>query len=288
MKPTVRLGIVTWNRAEILPKALTSALTQEYPNLQVVLVDNASTDATNELMTAFPKVQWIRWNENRGYMAARNHFMAMDGADYFVSLDDDAWFLEEDEIRIAVDYLERHPRVAAVAFDIVSPDRPESVQRTEPHQTATFIGCGHVLRLSAVREVGGYEATPGYYGGEEKDLCLRLLDAGYQVVMLPGVHVWHDKTSVSRDQPAQHRSGICNDMVLTLRRTPALLLPLAVFGKLYRHWKFAQGHGLTESCLDGFKLFFRSIPQAWKSRHPVRVSTLRAFINLTARSPDAK
>src|SRR5436853_1462944 len=113
-----------------------------------------------------------------------------------------------------------------------------------------FVGCGHVLRLSAVREVGGYEAVPGSYGGEEKDLCLRLLDAGYQLVKLPGVHVWHDKTLVARDLVAQHRSGVCNDLVLTLRRTPTLLLPVALLVKLYRHWRFSLSHGLTEPCLE--------------------------------------
>jgi GT2 family glycosyltransferase len=287
MMPLVRVGIVTWNRAEILPKAISSALAQEYPNLQVALLDNASTDATNELAPGFPKVDWIRWGENRGYMVARNHFMAMDGAAYFVSLDDDAWFLQGDEIRMAVDYLEQHAQVAAVAFDIVSPDRPQSVPRSEPHPTALFIGCGHVLRLSAVREVGGYEAAPGSYGGEEKDLCLRLWDAGYQVVKLPGVHVWHDKTPVARDLPAQHRSAVCNDLILTLRRTPAGLLPMALLAKLYHHWKFARSHGLTDSCSEGVKLFFRSIPQAWKSRHPVRLATLRAYMRLTAQSSTA-
>jgi GT2 family glycosyltransferase len=282
MIPRVIVGIVTWNRAEILPQAITSALAQEYPHLQVALVDNASTDATNALATAFPTVQWMRWNENRGYMAARNHFMAMDGAAYFVSLDDDAWFLQGDEIRIAVDYLEQHVQVAAVAFDIVSPDRPQSVPRSEAHPTAMFIGCGHVLRLSAVREVGEYEATPGSYGGEEKDLCLRLLDAGYQIVKLPGVHVWHDKTPVARDLPSQHRSGVCNDLVLTLRRTPTMLLPLALPAKLYRHWKFSRSHGLTRACFEGFKLFFRALPQVWRSRRPVKAATLRAFVRLTA------
>lgn len=282
MIPAVLVGIVTWNRAEVLPKAVASALAQTYPNLQVALIDNASTDATNDLAVRFSTVQWIRWQENRGHMAARNYFMAMEGAAYFVSLDDDAWFLQGDEICIAVDYLEQHRQVAAVAFDILSPDRPEAARRTEPHPTGMFIGCGHVLRLSAVREVGGYEAAPGSYGGEEKDLCLRLLDAGYQIVKLPGVHVWHDKTPVARDFPAQYCSGVCNDLVLALRRTPAMLLPMALLVKLYRHWRFSLRNGLTESCLQGFRLFFGSIPQVWKTRHPVKVATLRAFVRLTA------
>src|SRR5437762_12405020 len=54
--------------------------------------------------------------------------------------------------------------------------------------------------LSAAREVGLYEANPGSYGVEEKDLCLRLLDAGYKIVKLSGVHVWHDKTEIRSEE----------------------------------------------------------------------------------------
>lgn len=287
IKPAVLVGIVTWNRSEILGKALASALAQEYQNLQVALVDNASSDSTSQMAVDFPEVRWIRWTENRGYMAARNHFMSMQGFAYFVSLDDDAWFLGSDEIDLAVSYMEQHPAVAAVAFDILSPDRPQVVERKPSHLTALFIGCGHMLRLSAVKEVGGYEMTPGSYGSEEKDLCLRLMDAGYEIVKLPGVHVWHDKTSQARDLPAQHCSLVCNDLVFTLRRTPFLLLPFAMSSKFYRHWRFSLGHGLTEPCFKGFKLFFRSISQVWSTRQPVKAATLQAFVRLTMKSLSA-
>ena len=76
--PFVIVGIVTWNRVEILPKAITSALAQGYPNLQVTIVDNGSKDGTDRLAAHFPTVLWNQWEENRGHMAARNYFMAME------------------------------------------------------------------------------------------------------------------------------------------------------------------------------------------------------------------
>lgn len=281
MKPLVLAGIVTRNRAEILPKALASVCAQQYPSLQVAVVDNGSTDGTEALADRFTNVLWTRWRDNRGYMAARNHLMETADASYFVSLDDDACFLGCDEIAMAVDYLERNPRVAAAAFDILSPDRPDPVPRIEPTRAAMFIGCGHVLRLSAIQQVGGYESVPGSYGGEEKDLCLRLLDDGFEIVKLPGVHVWHEKSSLSREMPAQHRSGVCNDLVMTLRRTPVGLLPAALLAKFYRHSVFALKHGLIGPCLEGFGLFARSLPMILRSRHPVRTATLRAFRRLS-------
>jgi GT2 family glycosyltransferase len=281
MIATVLVGIATRNRAEILPKALASVFAQNYPTFQIEVIDDGSTDATAELVGHFPEILWTRWKDSHGLMLARNHLMANQVASYFVSLDDDAWFLAGDEISVAVDYLERHSEVAAVAFDILSPDRPQSQPRTEPAPAALFIGCGHVLRLDTVRQVGGYEPVPGNYGGEEKDLCLRLLDAGFRIVKLPGVHVWHDKSPLSRNAAAQYCSVVCNDFVMALRRVPVLLLPAALAVKVYRHATYSLKYGQVHPCLQGLVWFARSIPTTLRLRRPVRASTLRTFMRLS-------
>ena len=278
----VLVGISTYNRADILPKAIESALSQSYPSLKIAILDDASTDSTPFIAQKFPLINWERWESNRGYAPARNHLMLNSEADYYVSLDDDAWFLEGDEITLAVDILETNSDIAAVAFDILSPDRPTVVQRQPFVPAAMFIGCGHVLRLDAVRRLNGYATFPGNYGGEEKDLCLRLLDAGYQIVKLPGVHVWHDKTVLERDLKAQHRSGVCNDLTLTLRRTPIMLLPFAISWKLIRHLQFAVRARLVAPCLEGMRKFLLASPAIWRSRQPVRLSTLRRYGRLTS------
>jgi glycosyltransferase involved in cell wall biosynthesis len=282
MRGRVLIGIVTKDRADILPKAIESALSQEGAWIRVSVIDDGSQDATPEVQQRFRSVEWIRWPDSRGHMTARNFWMSRGAEDYFVSLDDDAWFQKGDEIEKACLIMDGNARIGAIAFDILSPDRPESKARVGVEHVACFIGCGHMLRLSAVREVGGYEVFPGMYGAEEKDLCLRLMDAGYDIVRSKGVHVWHDKTAVARQIPAQHRSGVCNDLVMTLRRTPSYLLPAAMIAKLYRHFLFAVRKGLTRPALAGFALFFRSLPEAWRSRKPVKASTLRVFMKLRA------
>lgn len=278
---SVLIGISTHNRADILAKALNSALSQSHSPTFVAVVDDASTDATPSIAGRFPQVAWTRWDKNQGYVAARNKLMLESDAEYYVSLDDDAWFLEGDEVGIAVEYLERNEDVAAVAFDILSPDRPAKVQRMPSVPAAMFIGCGHVLRLDVVRRLHGYAKFPGGYGGEEKDFCLRLLDAGYHVAKLPGVHVWHDKTETARDFFSQHRSAVCNDLTIAVRRAPLLVVPIAVAWKLFRHLVFAIRANTMAPCLSGFKAFFRSLPAVWRDRGPVRLSTLQRFGKLS-------
>jgi GT2 family glycosyltransferase len=279
---TVLVGIVTRNRASTLPKAIASALGQTGSSIRVAVLDDGSTDGTSAVAAQFPEVAWTRWDVNRGYRPARNHLMEAATATYYASLDDDAWFLRGDEIAIAVQLLEERPSAGAVAFDILSPDRPQTTGRGAPRRVGMFIGCGHLVRLSAVREVGAYEATPGSYGGEEKDLCLRLMDAGYEVLALPGVHVWHEKSSIARVIPEQHASGVCNDLTLAVRRTPGPLLPLALAVKGYKHLLFSWRYGLLRPCLRGILLFLRSLSTVWRLRRPVKTATLREFMRLSS------
>jgi GT2 family glycosyltransferase len=275
------VGIVTRDRAPIARKAIDSALAQSYPNIQVWVLNDHSVDETASLASEYPNIGFIDNPVAQGCIEARNGLMNLITADYFVSLDDDAWFLANDEVAVAIDYLERNRNVGVIAFDILSPDKPEARSRTEPRIAGSFIGCGHVIRMSDFRRVGGYVRSPGPYGSEEKDLALRLLDIGQSVVLLPGVHVWHDKTHVARVHPSQHRSGVCNDLVMTVRRAPLIALPFALLSKLYRHARFSFAHGLAEPFREGLDLFWFSLAEVWKTRRPVRLTTLRRFMRLS-------
>jgi glycosyltransferase involved in cell wall biosynthesis len=284
-KPIVLVGIVTRNRASILPKAIQSVFSQNYPNVEVAVLDDGSDDGTSSLQSLFPTVQWQKWESSRGHLDARNHLMRAATADYYLSLDDDAWFLERDEVAVAIEYMEGNPRVGGVAFDILSPDRPNPAPRSVPRPTSMFIGCGHVVRISALKECGFYAPSPGLYGSEEKDLCLRLLDGNWEIHRLPGVHVWHDKTAVARDEAAQHRSGVCNDLVFALRRCPLPLMLAVLPAKMMSHLRFAVCRHLLRPCVEGFGLFLRHALPVWQTRNPVRPET---FVEFLRRSREAQ
>lgn len=275
---SVLVGITTQNRCEVLPQAIRSALAQKVGNLSVVVFDDCSTDDTPLLKIDFNEVKWQRSDEVLGLLHARNKLMREAGAEYFCSLDDDAWFLGNDELHIAISYLTQNPQVAAIAFDILSPDSPEKRDRRQPFDTANFIGCGHVLRLSAVEEVGYYEPFPTNYGSEEKDLCLRLMDKGYRIAFMPGVHVWHDKVNFVAHEQKKHQAGVCNDLVFFYRRAPWFILIPGLLIKLIKHVKFALSYkrgALWRPSAIGFFNFVQAMPSL--QRRPVRLQTLKNF-----------
>jgi glycosyltransferase involved in cell wall biosynthesis len=274
----ILVGITTHNRAAVLPRAVASALDQSGVQLRVAVHDDGSTDATTTLARGYGEVEWTRSDQPLGLRAVRQRWMQRTDADFFVSLDDDAWFRHGDEIAVALHHLEADPALAAVAFDILSPDAPEPQPRREPNLKSMFVGCGHMLRLSAAQAVGGYAEMPGPYGAEEKDLCLRLADAGHRIAFLPGVHVWHEKAWGNRDQAALHRSGVCNELVMTTRRCPLpdvlLVLPLKVvsFALFWlRQPKYRRAGW------DGLRDFLRLRRVVWRSRQPVRRTTFWRF-----------
>jgi glycosyltransferase involved in cell wall biosynthesis len=246
MLPKVCIGITTFNRASVLKKSIQSALDQNYENKEVFVVDDGSTDETPRLKDEFPQVRWHRSEATQGLRNARNLMMSTTDADLFCSLDDDSWFLSADGLSEGVKLFEGDPQLGAVGFEILDQSRPTGESNRAVKPTSSFFGCGHLLRLSVVRTLGYYHNLPGEYGCEEKDLSLRMRDAGFEVVELRGVHVWHDKTFQTRDVYRQHFSGVLNDLAFALHRAPLSLLFAVIPLKILSHLRFAMGFGLRD------------------------------------------
>ncbi len=277
----VLIGLITRNRAELLPKAIQSALDQDYPEKEVVVLDIASTDGTPAIRAQFPQVRWIRSEERLGIPESRNQLMSETDAAYFFSLDDDAWFLRRDEIALGVKFLEANPDYSVVAYDILLPGDQAKPERGQPRDTAIFIGCGHLLRLADVRRIDFYAPNPTVYGGsEESDLCLRLFAGGKKVTFLPGVHVWHERTNVGRNVLEQYKHNVCNDMVSLLRRCPFPDLIWMLPYRLLSHLRFAIGRRWVSSYFVALGLFARCLPNVLPSREAVDTASFRRFLRL--------
>jgi GT2 family glycosyltransferase len=273
----VCIGITTKNRGEILQKAIKSALEQSYADKKVLVFDDGSTDLTRDLPRKYPEVEWIRADKSIGLLAARNQMMRECGADLYVSLDDDAWFLKGDEIAVAVDHMKKYPKTAAISFDVLQNDTKRflEVERAPEIETNVFIGCGHMLRLKAVEEVGYYVPFPLRYGHEEKDLCIRLIDRGYSIFFMPGVHVWHDYTSVERNIREQRYSFIVNDLIFPFRRVPVQYFFPVMLNNIFRKLRSKQeDRKLTRKAVGHF---FRLIPSQWKFIKRVKPKSYRKY-----------
>jgi GT2 family glycosyltransferase len=276
----VLIGIISKNRVAILPKAIQSALDQKINDKNILIFDDNSTDDTKNLKALFPQVEWYFSNEDKGYVYGRNKLMKETQAEYYCSLDDDSWFTAKEDLAIACNYLDTHLDVAAIAFDILSPDKPDKNDISEPVETNLYVGCGHVLRLSAIKITGYYIEFPGFYAGEERDLCIRFIDKGYKIVRLPGIHIWHDKTMVSRNKIKQCISNVCNDLSYAYIRFPVQKMLMAIPYKIFLHLRQNFGNGLLVSCIIGINKFFYFLLTFRLKRQPVSLSSFKKFQKL--------
>jgi len=125
--PLVSVVIPTYNRRDIVGRAIDSALAQSYRNLEVIVVDDGSTDGTEAALHDLygERIRVVR-QENRGVSAARNHGMRLARGDFIALLDsDDQW--HTDKIGKQVDFLAGHPGIGMVMTDVrrVEPDGSE-------------------------------------------------------------------------------------------------------------------------------------------------------------------
>lgn len=89
--PKVDVAITTWNRQESVVRAIESALSQDVEGMRVVVYDNASTDGTPEVCRERfgDRIEYRRWEENRGRHANMTRAFAESDADYVIMLFDD-------------------------------------------------------------------------------------------------------------------------------------------------------------------------------------------------------
>ncbi len=109
----VSVIIPCYNQAHFLDEAIESVLTQSYPNREIIVVDDGSTDNTAEVARRYSIVSYV-YRENAGPSAARNAGVEAGRGKYLVFLDADDRLLPE-ALEIGVDCLRQHPECAFVS-----------------------------------------------------------------------------------------------------------------------------------------------------------------------------
>jgi len=112
-EPLVSVVIPTYNYASYLPKALTSCLSQTYQNIEIIVVDDDSTDGTRELLHQYgDRVRYVH-QEHKGASAARNKGLSLARGEFINFLDADDYFTD-DSIEVRLQILSKDHEIGAV------------------------------------------------------------------------------------------------------------------------------------------------------------------------------
>jgi glycosyltransferase involved in cell wall biosynthesis len=220
--------ITTRNRREELRTALRSAFSQSVP-IEVLVLDDGSTDGTSEMVSSeFPQARLYSFRESSGYIVRRNEAARLASSEIIVSIDDDAEFSSRHVVEKTLREFD-HPRIAAVAVPFRNVPQDETDHQRSPlpgvrFVTDSFIGTAHAVRRDVFLSMGGYREEL-VHQGEEKDLCIRLLNAGYVVRLGSSDRTNHYESPV-RDFARMDYYGRRNDVLFAWQNVPMPYLPL--------------------------------------------------------------
>ena len=205
--PLLSAVLISWNRKELLEQAINSLLDQHYPQLEIIVVDNGSTDGSVEWLRAQTQVRLIENTRNVGASAARNQGTRFAGGEYVIYMDSDAELKTGGALARWVERLEREQEIGGVAGIYYSDealtrlwcwspcmdwegnhDLPASLTPRENPTVLTT--CLAMFRLGLVREVGGFDEY-FFYLYEDGDLCERIRKRGYRLVVDDEVKILH-------------------------------------------------------------------------------------------------
>jgi glycosyltransferase involved in cell wall biosynthesis len=184
-KPLISVVIPVFNGAPFVPKAVASVRNQTVQDVEILAVDDGSTDGSQDVLSKLKQTHGITWfQETHGGPArSRNRGIAAARGDYVALLDcDDVWLPEKLEAQLEL--LRRHSGVGVVHTDYEVIDEKGRVQervhagRSPEPLVQAFVG-GHaalpstlLMRRDVIEKVGALR--PELYGSEDSDLTVRL------------------------------------------------------------------------------------------------------------------
>ncbi len=288
------VGITTRNRPDSLRRCLASLIVLGDLVSEVIVIDDASDEPPVEALKALPaalasRLTFVRQPGGRGPIVGRNAIVRRAGTSFVLLLDDDTVLLDPAPLLEAIGILAHHPEVAAVACAQAEADgspwppgaQPSAVDY--PCFVPAFTGFAHIVCRAAFLEIGGYRESFVFYG-EEKELCLRWLDAGRMVLYLPHARVVHAPDPSGRSASRYLRQVIRNDCLGAMYNEPLPLPLLTVPVRLYRYFVMRRHGKVRDGGGFGWIVgeLIRSLPDVARSRRPVRWQTLRLWRSLRA------
>jgi len=209
--------ILNTNRRQDTLAALESLQQNEYPNHEIIVLDNASSDGSVEaIRSAYPLVQIIEIKQNLGYAGNNNvgiRAALQAGAEWVLVLNEDT-ILAPDCLSQLVRAGEQDERVGIVGPMVYHFDHPEIIQSAGGFMSAVWdswhagqnetdtgqfpaprlvdwiSGCAIMVRRAVIEEVGMLDERFFYYF-EETEWCMRARRRGWKVLHVPLAKLWH-------------------------------------------------------------------------------------------------
>lgn len=162
-------------------------------DVECIICDDGSVDNTYEFIrTEFPRIRLIRNKKSKGLIYCRNRLLNLTTAKYAISLDDDAHIVTSNSLEIIEQFFNSKPTCAVMAFRIFWGNKlPNNLNHSlEAVRVKSFVGCGHVWRMEAWKDIPNYPDWFIFYG-EEDYTSFQLLKKKWEIWFVPDILVHH-------------------------------------------------------------------------------------------------
>jgi len=215
IKPSIAIVILNFNGIKDTLACLKSFEFETYPNYEIILVDNKSTDdSVSRLKEQYPKINLIESQSNLGFSGGNNlgvNYALEQKFDYIMLLNNDT-LIHKPFLGYMIDAMQKDHTLAAVSPLIYFGPSLEEVwfggakvnykKGTAYHENSQFqnqsesyhvdwlTGCAPLIRSSLLKQLGGFDIRYFLYW-EDVDLSLRLRELGYNLAIEPKAIINH-------------------------------------------------------------------------------------------------
>ncbi|WP_419174474.1 glycosyltransferase family 2 protein [Desulfosediminicola sp.] len=225
----VTITVLTYNRKHILKNLLEDLRKIRYQDLEIIIVDNCSSDGTHEMiLKQFSDFIYIVMDKNLG-VSARNEGLKRAKGDIIITLDDDVFGIDDSAIDNLVEYFGQKTNVGALNFSITDSfsgkicnwihHREVEVYSSEEFITYEISEGAVAFQKEALNASGFY---PDYFflSHEGPDLAFRILNSGFEVRYSPMVKVLHSHAQEGRKSWFRYYFDTRNQFYLAMRNFP--------------------------------------------------------------------
>ncbi|MFA6570997.1 MAG: glycosyltransferase [Bacteroidota bacterium] len=205
----ISVVIVTRNRRDDLKVSLDAFLRQTYPNKEIVLIDNASTDGTREMIAQdYPGIKYL-WLPDNFDIRSINLGIELSDGDIIWRTDDDSHPEKEDAFQKVAEIFRTQSDVHVIAMEDIEVKKNFEIWEWYPfkvdkenvplngYKSNFFPGAGAAIRKEVYHKIGGFWE----FGVEEFDFCTRAIIAGFNVRYFPNIRVLHYASPGDRNNP---------------------------------------------------------------------------------------
>lgn len=210
----VTIGVITYNGEHLLEECFSAIKSQDYPEYEIMMIDNNSTDGSVDLVREkFPEVKILQMKENRGPNPARNAAILKSDTSYTLLVDDDA-VLTPQCLRILMKTMKEYSNVAIcnpriVLYDdrtriqydgsrlcyigaVIARNSGASIQQASKTTIPVSVvsGLTMLVERDKVLQIGLFDEDY-FFGWDDADFSFRMTISGFKCLHVPQAVVYH-------------------------------------------------------------------------------------------------